>query len=150
MSAETECWCEWADNGDGVPSAAVVQGCPQHLPECWCEWVDIGVGMQRVTDNPECPEHSPCSCEWFDVGEGMQGAAVTQSCPEHGVDAGIPEWALTWHTLRYQFAALAPVVVTLAGQMSRSMWAVAGPCECPSPTHRMSCGVSATPKVVTK
>lgn len=122
MSAQPECWCEWADNGDGVPSAAVVQGCPRHMPECWCEWVDIGVGMQRVTDNPECPEH--------------------------GVDAGIPEWALTWHTLRQQFAALTPVVVTLAAQMSRSMWAVAGPCECPSPTHRMSCGVSATPKVV--
>ena len=93
-------------------------------PECWCEWVDIGVGMQRVTDEP--------------------------TCPEHGVDAGIPEWSLqsTWHTFRQQFAALAPVVVMLAGQMSRAMWAVTGPCECPSPTHRMSCGVGATPMVV--
>lgn len=93
--------------------------------DCWCEWVDIGVGMQRVTDNPECPEHSPMD----------------------------PVWVERWSEMRSAMGGLRPVVEDVAAQMRRMVtslsWAFDCRCACPTPVHRMSCGVDATPKVVT-
>lgn len=96
-------------------------------PECWCEWVDIGVGMQRVTDEPTCPQHSP-------------------------VD---PVWVERLSEMRSAFAGLNLVIEATAADMFRMLELLRDEygwthiCTCPTPTHRMSCGVDATPKVVT-
>lgn len=97
-------------------------------PECWCEWVDIGVGMQRVTDEPTCPQHYP-------------------------LPDGPPE--LSWGEVKAAFAGLNLVIEATAADMFRMLELLRDEygwthiCTCPTPTHRMSCGVDATPKVVT-
>lgn len=88
-------------------------------PECWCEWVDIGVGMQRVTDELGCPEHNPETYERW---------------------GGAMNWATS-----------AVVSIEMESFMAEALTAVIGLrplCGCPTPTHRMSCGVGAVPRVM--
>lgn len=95
-------------------------------PECWCEYVDIGVGMQRVTDELGCPEHNPIDDTWVERLSEMRTA----------------------------MGGLRLVAEGVAAQMRRMAahvgWAFDRRCTCPTPVHRMSCGVDATPKVVPK
>jgi hypothetical protein len=91
-------------------------------PECWCEWVDIGVGMQRVTDNPECEQHNPGMASF--MAEAL--TAVIDLRP--AVVSAVEQMAQLTATFRTTFYR--------------------PPCGCPTPTHRMSCGVGAVPRVL--
>lgn len=113
----------------------LVQDAAEEEPECWCHWVDTGVGEQRVSEVAGCPQH----------------------CPE---DDGPPEG---WTDPE---ADLVPLLVfaKTASEVSKATERAAGqmqeltrlfraafyrpPCNCPTPTHRMSCGTGAAPKVV--
>ena len=121
-------------------------------PECWCEWVDIGVGMQRVAEIPGCPEHHPDPLE--DLPEDyVPGRPV--------VDLSLPEVDMTEAARRLNaWAGDANKAMSGMGRhFADSMNAMTHlfrtafhhqPCGCPTPTHRMSCGVGATPKVVSR
>lgn len=135
-------------------------------PECWCEWVDIGVGMQRAAEILDCPEHQPypdgppegwtdpeyvpgrptidlslpeieCLCASEMYGDGTFRVYETPGCPEHDQDQAV-------------------TAVDGAAELMRKLMAMARSglippiCDCPTPTHRMSCGVGATPKVVSR
>lgn len=54
--------------------------------------------------------------------------------------------------IRDGMAKMAPIVATAARQMGQLLksFTAARPCDCPTPTHRMSCGVGAVPEVVSK
>lgn len=117
-------------------------------PECWCEYVDIGVGMQRVTQEPGCPEHSP----------EPDGSPEGRTDPDADT-LDDPEPELLSHEFLHcgevwgiyeTFASLAQVAAATSTHMRHLAGLLTPPCGCPTPTHRMSCGVGATPKVVTK
>ena len=126
-------------------------------PECWCEYVDISVGMQRAAETPGCPQHCPepegpeCPCEVTDIGNGLLMTTPSQACAEHRptlVGEAAAALAAQWATAQRGFAALAPVVSKTARGMQVWHWRATRPCDCPTPTHRMSCGAGATPSVV--
>jgi hypothetical protein len=119
-------------------------------PECWCEWVDIGVGMQRAAETPGCPQHHPDPL--VDLSEDyVPGRPV--------VDRPLPEVDMI-ETARHLNALLGVVkggmgelgrrVATAVDEMTHLLRKSfhSPPCGCPTPTHRMSCGVGAVPKVV--
>lgn len=80
--------------------------------------------------------------------------AALQTCPTCKRIGGHAPSCLTLARMhvdatREGMAKLAPIVAKAASSMARMAVAFTPyPCPCPTPTHRMSCGVNATPKVV--
>lgn len=78
---------------------------------------------------------------------------VRDSEPEHAPldQVVLPEG---WTGMREAFAGLNLFIVALADEMRGLLDTLRGhawhTCSCPTPTHRMNCGVGATPKVVVK
>ena len=107
-------------------------------PECWCAWVDIGVGMQRAAEIVGCPEHCPYVDE--DVCTACNSVDCTPDCVSWTAP-DVPAKAASDRLL--DMASLAAVP-----RSSFQAFRYRLPCNCPTPTHRMSCGTGATPKVV--
>lgn len=127
-----------------------------------CLWAaDIGVpeaGDVVAYPHPECPEHGEPS--WVTVSQmapividepdvADQGTLVVPD----GLDFGqpTPVWPVSaMSRLIKSFVNLGPGLIEAARSMNRVLWVFERECTCPTPTHRMSCGEGATPKVVVK
>lgn len=90
--------------------------------------MDVPAEIVAASDYEE-PE---CWCEWVDIGVGMQRVAENYECPQHfphGPEDGF--YDALGYFIKAMHGALLPI------------------CPCPTATHRMNCGIDATPRVVT-
>lgn len=73
----------------------------------------------------------------------------TVSCPTIGRSA-VAGFEAGLRDVQRTLAQMAPILVKAMAPFSRMVrsFQLATGCSCPTPTHRMSCGVDATPKVV--